>query len=282
MSTFNLPTDKIPDHLRQVVLAIQEILGEKAYDFILIGATARDLILDGQYNLGAGRVTLDVDFALYVPEWDSYAEMIKTLLASGRFSATKVMHKLIYNDNCEVDIVPFGEIQDENGEYTWPPDFIQSMNVAGFMEIKNQCITFQVEGEEIIIQAAPIHAIYFMKILAWNDRKHKDDKDGKDQGFILSNYIALKYEALYDDYQDIVESEDWDTITSCARILGRDIAKLLKDNPKALQKTSEIIEKELIDEDNSKLARSMSAGGNFNYTKSYRGLAELLIGLKGG
>ncbi|MES2456302.1 MAG: hypothetical protein V4594_12205 [Bacteroidota bacterium] len=68
MSTFNLPTDKIPDNLRQVVIAIQEILDEKAYDFILIGATARDLILDGQYNLGAGRVTLDVDFALYVPE----------------------------------------------------------------------------------------------------------------------------------------------------------------------------------------------------------------------
>jgi predicted nucleotidyltransferase len=282
MSTFNLPTDKVPDHLRQVVNAIQEILGKKAYDFILIGATARDLILDGQYNLGAGRVTLDVDFALYVPEWDSYAELINTLLASGRFSATRVMHKLIYNDNYEVDIVPFGEIQDENGEYSWPPDFIQSMNVAGFMEIKDQCITFQVEGEEISINAAPIHAIYFMKILAWNDRKHKDDKDGKDQGFILSNYIELKYDVLYDEYQDIVESDDWDAITSCARMLGRDIGKLLKSNPKALAKTYEIIEKELIDEDNSKLAKSMSAGGNFNYTKSYNALSKLLTGLKGG
>ena len=280
MNTFNLPTDKIPDHLRQVVIAIQEILGDKAYDFILIGATARDLILDGQYNLGAVRVTLDVDFALYVLEWDSYEEKISTLLASGRFSATRVMHKLIYDNYCEVDIVPFGEIQDENGEYTWPPDFIQAMNVAGFMEIKDQCITFQVEGEEISINAAPIHAIYFMKILAWNDRKHKDDKDGKDQGFILSNYIELKYDVLYDDYQDIVEGDDWDTITSCARMLGRDIAKLLKDNPIALEKTCEIIEKELIDEDNSKLAKSMSAGGNFNYTKSYKGLTELLTGLK--
>jgi predicted nucleotidyltransferase len=154
------------------------------------------------------------------------------------------------------------------------------MNVAGFMEIKDQCITFQVEGEEIIINAAPIHAIYFMKILAWNDRKHTNDKDGKDQGFILSNYIELKYDVLYGDYQDIVESDDWDTITSCARMLGRDIAQLLKDNPIALEKTCKIIEQELIDEDNSKLAKSMSVGGNFNYTKSFKALTELLIGLK--
>jgi predicted nucleotidyltransferase len=282
MNTFNLPTDKIPDHLRQIVIAIQEILGKKAYDFILIGATARDLILNGQYNLGAGRVTLDVDFALYIPEWDSYAEMINNLLASGRFSATQVMHKLLYNNYCEVDIVPFGEIQDENGAYTWPPDHIQSMNVAGFMEIREQCITFQVEGEVISINAAPIHAIYFMKILAWNDRKHKDDKDGKDQGFILSNYIELKYDVLYDQYKDIVESDDWDTITSCARMLGRDIADLLKDNGKALETTCGIIERELIDKDNSRLAKSMSVGGCFTYTKSYRGLNELLTGLKGG
>jgi predicted nucleotidyltransferase len=68
MSIYNLPTNKIPLHLKKVIQAIQEILGEKAYDFMLIGATARDLILDGQYNLGIGRATLDIDFAIYVPE----------------------------------------------------------------------------------------------------------------------------------------------------------------------------------------------------------------------
>jgi predicted nucleotidyltransferase len=281
MSTYNLPTDKIPDHLKKVIQAIQKILGEKAYDFMLIGAIARDLVLDGQYNLGLGRITLDVDFAIYVPEWESYQEMIKKLVFSGLFKTTEVNHKLLFREQIEVDIVPFGGIQDENGAYTWPPKFTHSMNVAGFMEIRNQSITYDVEGEELHFDAAPIHAIYFMKILAWKDRKHKDLKDGKDQGFILSNYIELKYEVLYDKHADLIEDPQWDTISSCARILGRDIAELLKTNAKALQSAKAIIEEELKDENNSGLAKSMATGGGFSYTKAYQSLKQLLLGLSG-
>lgn len=280
MSTYNLPTDKIPDQLKEVIRDIQEILGDQAYDFMLIGATARDLILDGQYHLGAGPKTLDVDFALYVPEWGVYQSVLDKLLKSGLFTATKVTHKLIYKEICEIDIVPFGEIQNEEGEYDWPPDFMRSMNVAGFMEVREETITFKIDEEDLTFSVAPIHAIYFMKIYAWNDRKYKDDKDGRDQGFILANYIEFKYEVLYDEHEDIVNSEDWDIITSCARILGRDIAKLLKNNPKAIQKTILIIENELEDEEHSYLARSLSAGGGFDYNRAYKALQELLKGIR--
>lgn len=280
MNIFSLPTDKIPDQLKAVIRDIQNILGDQACDFILIGATARDLILDGQYNLGVGPKTLDLDFAIYVPEWGTYQNMLDKLVQSGLFTATKVTHKLIYKEVCEIDIVPFGEIQNEEGEYDWPPDFIRSMNVAGFMEVREETIKFKLEEDDLIFSVAPIHAIYFMKIYAWNDRKYRDDKDGKDQGFILANYIELKYEVLYDEHEDIVNNEDWDIITSCARILGRDIAQLLKNNPKALQKTIFIIKKELEDNDNSYLARSMAAGGGFEYKKAYRALEELLKGIR--
>ena len=280
MSTYNLPTDKIPDQLKEVIRDIQEILGDQAYDFMLIGATARDLILDGQYHLGAGPKTLDVDFALYVPEWGVYQSVLDKLLKSGLFTATKVTHKLIYKEICEIDIVPFGEIQNEEGEYDWPPDFMRSMNVAGFMEVREETITFKIDEEDLTFSVAPIHAIYFMKIYAWNDRKYKDDKDGRDQGFILANYIELKYEVLYDEHEDIFNGEDWDIINSCARILGRDIAKLLKNNPKAIQKTILIIENELEDEEHSYLARSLSAGGGFDYNRAYKALQELLKGIR--
>jgi predicted nucleotidyltransferase len=191
-----------------------------------------------------------------------------------------VTHKLIYKEICEIDIVPFGEIQNEEGEYDWPPDFMRSMNVAGFMEVREETITFKIDEEDLTFSVAPIHAIYFMKIYAWNDRKYKDDKDGRDQGFILANYIEFKYEVLYDEHEDIVNGEDWDIITSCARILGRDIAKLLKNNPKAIQKTILIIENELEDEEHSYLARSLSAGGGFDYNRAYKALQELLKGIR--
>ena len=131
MDIYNLPTTKVPEHLQEIIKSIQAILGEEAYDFLLIGAIARDLILDGQHGLGVSRKTLDVDFAIYVPQWENYDSIIKRLTDSKLFTSTKVKHRLIYKENSEVDIVPFGEIQDGKGEYTWPPEDLHAMNVAG-------------------------------------------------------------------------------------------------------------------------------------------------------
>jgi predicted nucleotidyltransferase len=135
MSTYNLLNNKIPEHILEIIKAFQQILGDQAYDFLLIGASARDLIMDGVYELGISRLTKDVDFALYVPEWNNYHIILEKLLNSGLFSSTRITHKLIFNHAYEIDIVPFGNIQDDQGQYTWPPDHIKAMNVAGFVEI---------------------------------------------------------------------------------------------------------------------------------------------------
>jgi len=55
---------------------------------------------------------------------------------------------------------------------------------------------------------------------------------------------------------------------------------LLKNNPKAIQKTILIIENELEDEEHSYLARSLSAGGGFDYNRAYKALQELLKGIR--
>lgn len=281
MSIFNLRTDRIPEHLREILQAIQLLLGEEAYDFLLIGATARDLILDGINDLGVGRKTLDVDFAIYVPEWRNYEGIIDKLLSSGMFSATEVKHRLIYKHAYEVDIVPFGDIQDDKGEYAWPPDFMMSMNVAGFVEINNNGIEINTDGN-LRFKVAPIEGICVMKIFAWKDRKYRMDKDGRDLGFILSNYVDLKYEVLYDKYADIIQSDDWDNIISGARILGRDMAEVIAGNEYALSHLKKILTEELEDEDNSLLAKVMCDGQSFNYQKSIRALAEMLRGLADG
>lgn len=45
---------------------------------MLIGATARDIIMDGIYDLGVSRMTADVDFAVFVPK-----KQISELLGTG-------------------------------------------------------------------------------------------------------------------------------------------------------------------------------------------------------
>lgn len=55
-------------------------------------------------------MTADVDFAVFVPEWDNYARLMNKLIVSGSFTATQTTHKLIFNNTYEIDIVPFGDI----------------------------------------------------------------------------------------------------------------------------------------------------------------------------
>jgi len=279
MNTYNLPTDKIPEHVREIVLTMQEVLAAKAYDFLLIGATARNLIMDSWYDLGPGQITMDVDFAIYVPEWESYHLTLSKLVKSGKFSTTPIQHRLCYLPNIEVDIVPFGAIQDETGNYHWPPDFISGMNVAGFMEINEQGIMVESPNKNLRFRVAPIHGICIMKFFAWKDRKYKTDKDAKDLAFILANYLDLKKDLLYDKYMDIATDENYDAISSAGRVLGRDITEILFTNPVVLNQVRAIIQDELSDEDECLLARTMASSSHYNYEKAYATLKNILVGI---
>src|SRR5581483_2732325 len=143
MNTYDLSNNNIPAHLIRIINAIQEILKDKAYDFMLIGASARDVVLTAIHGQRSGRLTRDVDFALYIPEWNYYSTIMDELALSGQFARTNVPHRLMFNETDEIDIVPFGEIQNEAGNYLWPPENIKSMTVAGFREISEHSLTIR-------------------------------------------------------------------------------------------------------------------------------------------
>ena len=278
MSSYSLSNNKLPPHLLQIIHSMKEILGEQAYDFLLIGASARDLIMDTIYDLGISRSTEDVDFALYVPEWSSYEKVLQKLIGSGLFQPTKATHKLLFKNRYEVDIVPFGDIQNEEGQYTWPPDHIKAMNVAGFREVSAGGIKIQTDETEFRVASIP--GICIMKILAWQDRGRWDNRDGKDLGFILANYIEMKYEDLYSLHEDLIQEDDFDRIVTTARIIGRDIFDLLKTNPLALAQIKDILRNETEDEDYSRMALSLKDGGYFSYPIAYKCLDAMIRGIE--
>lgn len=277
MNIYNLTTDQVPDYLVDLVMDMQKALGKDAYDFLLIGATARDLIISGHHKLQPGTVTRDIDFAIYIPEWESYDSIIAKLIATQKFKQTKIRHRLYYQDQIEVDLVHFGDIQNEQGEYQWPPHYDTQMNVAGFTEINQQGITVKLNPENLLFRVAPIQGICVMKVLAWKDRKYETAKDGQDLGFILRNYIELKENLVYEDHADLLA--DFDHISTGARIMGRDIAQIIGTNPIALQKVTVILNEELLDQDNSYLARTMQKGQSFSYLQAYRAIEEILRGI---
>jgi predicted nucleotidyltransferase len=63
--------------------------------FLLVGATARDVLLWGVHGLRTYRATNDIDVAVALPGWDQYDEILRGLLAIEGFSPDpKVPHRV--------------------------------------------------------------------------------------------------------------------------------------------------------------------------------------------
>jgi len=86
-----------------------------------------------------------------------------------------------------------------------------------------------------------------LKLLSFYDRSSWSNKDAKDLIFIIDHYWeAGNKDRLYDEEnQDILEEEEFTLPVASARLLGRDIAKIVDENLK--NKLLEILENETDD-----------------------------------
>lgn len=81
--------------------------------YLVVGASARDMVLHHGYGAKVQRATADIDFALQVPSWDAFAALRRELIRNN-FSETNTAHRLIGPNNWPIDIVPFGGVADES------------------------------------------------------------------------------------------------------------------------------------------------------------------------
>jgi predicted nucleotidyltransferase len=102
MSNISLDlSGKVDPVLVDLLLKIKEIAKEVNIDFFVIGATARDLILEKGYRISAKQATKDVDLGVMVNGWDTYRKLIEKLLSTGQFVIDKKsVHRLLYKASC--------------------------------------------------------------------------------------------------------------------------------------------------------------------------------------
>ena len=74
-------------------------------------------------------------------------------------------------------------------------------------------------------------------------------------------------------------SSDFDRVVTTARIMGRDIGDLLKNNEVALAQIYKILEDATADEEYSRLALSMKDGGLIAYKTAYGALDAMMKGM---
>jgi len=131
-------SNKIEPDVLEIYETISIAALKENIHFFIIGASARDLILEYGYNIKAGRITQDIDVAIKVSSWDEFEKLKSALIKTGKMNPTQSPHRMKYEPNgFYIDIIPFGSIEDDKHLITWPFDHSVSLNVIGFQDALN-------------------------------------------------------------------------------------------------------------------------------------------------
>lgn len=253
---------KIESSLIDVLEEISNVTSTLEIPFLLVGATARDLILEHGYDIKSKRATLDVDLAVLVSDWDQYNDLKDALITRDNFKQSKTEHRLYFKVSTIVDIVPFGPITDSDNKFSWPPEHDWVMNCLGFEEAYNQSQRVRLKSNpDLDIATATPASLALMKIISWDEAYPKRSKDAYDLELIMRKYIDLgNEEYLYVDNTDLMDDDDFDYENISARLLGRHIAKIA--NPDTLIAILDIINNETGDQDRYRLVEHMMIYSN--------------------
>ena len=220
-------------------------------EFYVIGATARDIVIQQLLDTESKRRTRDLDIAIAIPDWGTFEQVKQSLIADG-FEKSSDMQQRFYYGEYELDIVPYGVVAKEDDKIYWPPEEEIAMSVKGFDEVLSEAITVSID-DDFKVKIASLHGLFLLKFNAWLDRNTKTSKDAEDMSFIFSNYFLANLER--EIHQEVYDWENFDDYIVGGYWLAYDIVALL--NKEQLCYYKEIIEGELAKEEESRLINQM-------------------------
>jgi predicted nucleotidyltransferase len=213
--------------LAGVVETLRDAAAGIADRWLIVGATARDLVLQHAYGLRERRKTADLDVAVAVASWEMFAALESRLLANGGERHPAVTHEFFVGD-WKVDVIPFSGVE-KNGVVRWPPDGDTELNVTGFAEASSDALDVTLPGGVQVLVASP-PALLILKLIAWKDRHWRYPlRDGVDIRTLIDSYAEQwNVERLYGDAGELLERFGFDNSLAGAALLGRDAASIAK------------------------------------------------------
>ena len=252
-------TGKLPAGLVALYTDIHKHTKELSIEFLVVGAMARDLILEHGFGLKIERATIDVDFGINVESWFEFNTLRDRLLKAGYIQDSSKIHRLTYRDEAdlpwEIDIIPFGNVSDEYNQIYWPPKQDVVMNVNGFKEAFEHALNARIsELPDITIPVASPAGFCLLKLVSWLDREHEmRAKDATDLIYLIQNYSKIPgvRDTLYEE--GYMEAQEWDEELASTMKLGEDVAVI------ASPETTKVLKSELFNnpEKMDQIARDM-------------------------
>lgn len=194
---------------------------------LLIGAFARDVLLEKGLGIRISRATRDIDLAIAVEDWAHFDTLRQRLVDSGEFSPAPELQRLHFR-GCKVDLLPFAGIERADRTIAWPPRHDIVMSTMGFREAMAHSIQVILPSDGRIQVPSPA-ALAALKLLSWRDRPALRQKDAGDLLLYIRHYASIVgLDELYEQVPDpILASTDGDNELMAAWLLGRHIGELL-------------------------------------------------------
>jgi predicted nucleotidyltransferase len=230
MSSFSNPLIVSEDRpldpsILHILTVVDRVAAEQECPYVIVGATARDLLLYHVFGIPPMRATQDVDFAIAVENWEKFQHLSTALLATDHFAPSRVEHRLFLKTpqgttKIPIDLIPFGGVAEED-QIAWPPARDTVMTVAGFEDALAASVQVQVSAT-LSLPVVSLAALAILKLFAWQDRK-TSDKDALDLYLVIFTYAdAGNIDRLYDSEIALLEQVNYDLELAGAALVGRD------------------------------------------------------------
>lgn len=218
--------------LYQKINAHTEALG---IPYLVIGATARDIILHHGYGAAIERGTRDIDFGIQVQNWDQFEQLKEHLLKNGFTPVQTKVHQLVTTvpngESWEIDIIPFGNIAGDGNSITWPPQHDIGMSVTGFNEAFKHALDVKIANNpNLNIKVASPAGMLLLKLISWLEREHSvRRKDAMDIFYLTRHYSKIPdiADSLYED--DFMDAQNYDEHKASTMKLATDACSIANE-----------------------------------------------------
>ena len=274
---FKITSENIEHPLLKPVLEeLIPVFQQRGITFYIIGAVARDIILDIN-NEKSKRVTMDLDIAIAVDHWEDFENLSEDIIALPNFTKdAQQQQRFLYKEKCQVDIVPYGGIKDQNDKIYWPPDESFAMSVIGFEEAEQNRLTINLD-EELTFDIVSLEGGFLLKLFAWKDRADKYSKDAEDIGFLLNNYFNINRDLSFEEpFNKVYDDDHFTELKAGATILGMRLNEMLNAGSGVKSKVKALLEEEIQKEEESQLFNQIiQTNRNLNFDDVAKAIALL-------
>ena len=283
MIAYKISFDQIRQQpaLSSMLKALERGLFRFNIDYYLVGAVSRDVWMSGLNNITPRRATGDIDFAVYINDKGVYESLKEYLINTEGFKPySGNAFVLRWKDGTEMDLLPFGAIEDENSRVTIQGTGYTSINVDGFKEVFEEGLPELELNEAHRFKFCTIPGLVLLKLISWEDRPEVRRDDIKDICDLLYHFFDIYKEIIWQDHNDLFKNEEDDLINIAACVLGKELRKITFRNEKLFRRIGQLLVENTRNATESKIAAIMIEYFNNTLEDNVKMLKQIRKGLE--